>query len=584
MSSLGSISYKDILDEFDGFGKYKNRLTSINSNYIEIKIWNKLKSKNTLKAYNQYIKEYPNGLYKDEATKKINYFIKEEEAWKLVCKQDTIEDYKNYLKYYPNGLYKDEAERNLSILNNEITLESYPNNRLFIYNKNGKKGIINKERKIITNAIYTDIYILGGRLICVCNNNKQGLIDIYGNIILELGNYNLRIGEGKYAPKKVIRKEDYYLLNYIYSMFYETIEPGVEGKFLIEYAVSDKYINNSIIKILDIKNNKFGCLDKNNKLLLKPIYSYVKFYSNGIGLIFKNKNNCAGLIDLNYKLFFKCDCEDILWLDYNVNYGVIIANGKRNIIDKTGKMIGFQFYDHIQSLSNGFFIIKDKKMGLVNNKGKLILDVIYDDITYIEDRDIFILKKNKKYGFANNKGKIIIYPKIVRMYEGPKFEEIIDGYLFERRSYPTKIKVEDKDCYYVFGIINMTGEYILDLDYIEINYIGNESVWIDLPKRYNDYYIYQIKTKMFQYGILIYSENDDKFIKVLTDIEIKYIKILNKRIYRRTKLLIEYSNFSKDTFYIIDEEGNILLESKNKITYEIKKHFLLKKYVNLNNE
>ena len=109
MSSLGSASYKDILDEFKYFSEYKDKLSNINEIQIEIKVWNKLKSKNSSEAYKQYLKEYPNGVYINEA-KKLCMIAEDNEAWQKAKKENTQKAYEEYLNKFKEPIHEHRAK------------------------------------------------------------------------------------------------------------------------------------------------------------------------------------------------------------------------------------------------------------------------------------------------------------------------------------------------------------------------------------------------------------------------------------------------------------------------------------------
>jgi len=118
MSSLGSASYKDILGEFKDFSEYKDKLSNINEIQIEIKVWNKLKSKNSSEAYKQYLKEYPNGIYINEA-KKLCIIAEDSETWQKAQKQDTKEAYEKYLTSFKDGVHTKEAQEKIEYFIND---------------------------------------------------------------------------------------------------------------------------------------------------------------------------------------------------------------------------------------------------------------------------------------------------------------------------------------------------------------------------------------------------------------------------------------------------------------------------------
>ena len=159
MSSLGNASYKDILDKFKDFSEYKDKLSNINEIQIEIKVWNKLKSKNTSEAYKQYLKEYPNGIYINEA-KKLCIIAEDNEAWQKAQKKNTSKSYKEYIDKYPNGQYIKEANvKYQECLDNEAWQKAQKENTQKAYEeylKEFKDGIHKNEAQDKINYFIAD--------------------------------------------------------------------------------------------------------------------------------------------------------------------------------------------------------------------------------------------------------------------------------------------------------------------------------------------------------------------------------------------------------------------------------------------
>lgn len=93
--------------------------------------------------------------------------------------------------------------------------------------------------------------------------------------------------------------------------------------------------------------------------------------------------------------------------DQNNKWG-IIDNGKHIILKPTYEHIAF-FHNHEEQTA--LAIVKDKKFGVINITGKLILPCVYDKIEFLGD-DFITIGINKKTGVASRQsGKIIIQPK-----------------------------------------------------------------------------------------------------------------------------------------------------------------------------
>ncbi|PHS10413.1 MAG: hypothetical protein COA88_02455 [Kordia sp.] len=62
---------------------------------------------------------------------------------------------------------------------------------------------------------------------------------------------------------------------------------------------------------------------------------------------------------------------------------------------------------------------KNKKFGLINNKGDVVVESVYDYLSPNKN-GVSIVSKNKKYGLIDKKGNIIIPIKYFRLYSSPE--------------------------------------------------------------------------------------------------------------------------------------------------------------------
>jgi len=85
--------------------------------------WVKVQKLNTIEAYDEFRRNYPNNNYEKDIEKAISdilskkEFSQEEDAWEFASKSNSISTIDNYLAKYPNGEYVEAARRLLQELN-----------------------------------------------------------------------------------------------------------------------------------------------------------------------------------------------------------------------------------------------------------------------------------------------------------------------------------------------------------------------------------------------------------------------------------------------------------------------------------
>ena len=163
------------------------------------------------------------------------------------------------------------------------------------------------------------------------------------------------------------------------------------------------------------------------------------------------------------------------------------------------------------SKSNLFYITKDKKQGLMNKEGKIIVEPYYDDITGSPTDNLFLVKLNKKFGYINDRGKVIVP---VQYDEGYTFR---DGLAL--------VCMLDNNKRRKLGYINTKGTLVIPLQY-SASLFFNEgfSAMEKAPNgRIEDKYIYldingnqAIKTaftsaKNFKEGLAVVGNSEYKY-------------------------------------------------------------------------
>ena len=105
--------------------------------YKDIQAYKSAKAKDDIPAYQTYIRDIPNGEFKDKAIARIQELeqAKEQERenarWEIAKLRDDVPGYQKYLSLYPNGRYKSLAQQKIK------ELEKKTNNPDIVRDKDG---------------------------------------------------------------------------------------------------------------------------------------------------------------------------------------------------------------------------------------------------------------------------------------------------------------------------------------------------------------------------------------------------------------------------------------------------------------
>ena len=164
-------------------------------------------------------------------------------------------------------------------------------------------------------------------------------------------------------------------------------------------------------------------------------------------------------------------------------------NDKYEFVNKKGNVITKKEYEELSDFNkNGYAIVSnDNLYGVIDSKGKEIIDEKYDEIIFLNDNlfknvkkisknELFIFKENNKYGIINSDGKVVIkanyddfdtittkYPIIEGTYNGEKF--LINLNTLKELSIKVNDKVEIYNNYIISSLnyYNYNGEQIYTL-------------------------------------------------------------------------------------------------------------------------
>ena len=268
----------------------------------------------------------------------------------------------------------------------DYQIEKVSEYNYFVYKENEKFGVIDKNGKIVVNATYENVIIPNfEKPVFVCiNENKTEVLDNNSKKIFN-----------QYEEIKPIK-----LKNVASALNYE--------KSVLAYK----------------KNGLYGLIDFNGKEITKNIYSSIECLGSSEGKFLVSVKDKYGVIDLNGKQLVDAKYDLIQSDEYNTKEngykesGFIVATKKDDkyqfgYINYKGKKILKEKFSSIERISkedekNTCLIVKnDEKYGFYKNSKK-ILNFEYEDIVYDENVEDLFVQKNKKYGVVNLKGKTIV--------------------------------------------------------------------------------------------------------------------------------------------------------------------------------
>ena len=294
------------------------------------------------------------------------------------------------------------------------------------YKENEKYGLVNFEGKKITEAIYENIENLPykeGELL-VENNGKYGVINMLGKVVIPVEYKEIKVDE-YYEKNSAYRYSGYIvgtetdngtMYKYInYNNKQQSKDEYQDIQRVVDYENKDEYY------LIFKKDNKYGVI-KNENIVINNEYDNIE-YDSFNQLFTVKKDGKYGVLKSNGETLISClydeiDIEGIYIYSlkgeeqiifdttgakienpkyksvYNVedtNYKITINNeNKYGVVDENNNEIIKNEYYYIGYLGNNYFVVSGQngKNGIMNNEGKVVLEVKYDTIEKLEKSDI----------------------------------------------------------------------------------------------------------------------------------------------------------------------------------------------------
>ncbi len=235
----------------------------------------------------------------------------------------------------------------------------YSNGKWCPVKKGDKWGVIDTTGNVVINFNYDHIGGFFDGVVIVQNNEQFGLINKNENMLIAFGQYD-SISWLETSHLEIIKSE-------------KSGVADLKGNTIIPIQYDDIFHCNAGFGIK--QNGKEGAIDFYGNELLPPIYEKIGFY------IYSNSSNCYMI-------------------------PVIDNNGKIGIISNTGKVIFPIKCENMDFWSEELAVVKeDGFWGIVNNKNKTILPMIYDEIEKDDNRDLFKAYKDGILYYFNFNGE-----------------------------------------------------------------------------------------------------------------------------------------------------------------------------------
>jgi len=171
-------------------------------------------------------------------------------------------------------------------------------------------------------------------------------------------------------------------------------------------------------------NDLGGFIDKTGRMVIPPQWDGCEAFRDGFAVVSKGRK--FGVIDKTGKTIVEPEFTGFM-LGYPL---VVFMQDKKGIIDNTGHVAGGLWWDSIiypptRTMVNDrdsveyrpkvasdytVKVEKEKKWGLVDINGKVVIQPTWDDVGFLE-AGLTPVKQDGKWGFLDQSGKFVVQPR-----------------------------------------------------------------------------------------------------------------------------------------------------------------------------
>lgn len=318
------------------------------------------------------------------------------------------------------------APKNIYIIRNKAgeILKVY-NSTLSIFTGLKNTDYINTS----SNTIYTlqDYNELNKHLMIYDTNNKVGLINLKGEVLVPTVYDAIRKyqDDNRKRDKLIIYKDGMFgfLDSNLKVLFPPIYRTSIENKYsgYPEHNVLDK----QYIKVC--KNEKYGLINENGKILIDFMFDDIKTIHDGIYMCvnYKDENGIekipngshwdggykiktCTLLNRNFSIITVMEKYDYIYY-WGIKRFIVKRNNKFGVIDHKGQVVVPLVYDKLISQNGDYSVYKDNKWGVLNLEGKVVLPIQFEGFEFY-GQAIYVTQQGL-IGVYTDKYKLIAKPQ-----------------------------------------------------------------------------------------------------------------------------------------------------------------------------
>ena len=337
-------------------------------------------------------------------------------------------------KYFPIKVNKKwgliDAEGNIELEPVYDAIGEFKQFGFAVMQRNGLVGLLNQSGREVVPPKFEDLKVLNRELVAVMDQGQWMVIDLNGNIILQKGYEQLEVWEDKYLAYRsqnkwgIVQKDGRQITaaqfdeiqledsRYFYTKNGDSWGLlNLQGQELIPAIAEEiKIFNDSLYFYKE--GHHWGAIGLDGAGLLPPQYDYFSKISDHFIKLYANNKLYVYSIN-SRKVIGKGEHDD--YYPFSKNYIISKKNRKLGLINWQGEVVLLTLYNEIQAYErNQFRVNFEGKWGVVGANQEVVIPIEYDYIAPLREK-VCMVKQDDLFGVVNFKGEEIVPPKFHRI-------------------------------------------------------------------------------------------------------------------------------------------------------------------------
>ena len=279
-------------------------------------------------------------------------------------------------------------------------VDQFHGNWCLVFHDYGRCGLIDRNGNVVVPVEYEEVNYPTDGMIRVRKNGLYGFLDTTGKVMVDC---QYRTASG-YSEGLAVVIIDFDSDNMGYGYIDKSGNMAIAATHEYAYPFSEGY---AIVKDYD----RFGMIDHSGREVLTCKYAELTYMVDGHFFAVDPITEKAALFNNKFKQITGFDYDKVT--AYQGGYYTVERGGRVTFLDLKGKE-RCGFYDEVSGFFDGYsMVVRDGKYGIINERGKVILPIEYDNsgyrsMEYIFSENVAMVEKNGKYGFIDKRGKIVV--------------------------------------------------------------------------------------------------------------------------------------------------------------------------------